>query len=81
MEGDKKLCPDMDSGCGAPWRAGSHFFPGSPVRDTFYQHQGLMAALVGFQTALRKMTKELVIYAISIYCDSTLFISSFLALF
>lgn len=79
MEGDRKLCPD--SGCEARGRGLEAIpFQGHPLETHFVNIQVSLAALVGFQTGLRKMTKKLVVYAISVYCDNPLFISSFLAI-
>lgn len=50
-------------------------FQGHPLETHFINTRDSLAALVGFQTAPRKMTKKLVVYAISIYCKNTLFIS------
>lgn len=50
---------------------------GRPSETHFIDIQVSLAALVGFQTALRKMTQKLVVYASSIYCNSTRFVSFF----
>lgn len=83
MEGGWKQHPSMEYGCGAWWRAG-HSDPATawtshpplpratPQKHIFICIPVSPAALAGFQTVQRKMTKELAVYAIDIYCNSTL---------